>query len=91
MTDQSCTIAQEVAQDVLKRSERGLEKYGTTLARTDLSLAEWLQHGYEEMLDGAAYLKRAQKELQTAEGIWALIDALPTDERLKCIGRFMVC
>ncbi len=53
-----CPIATAVATDVLKRSEVGIRKYGTTLARTDLSRAEWTRMAYEEALDFACYLKR---------------------------------
>ena len=40
------------------REERGLMKYGTTVDRTDLTQAQWLQHAYEEALDLAIYLKK---------------------------------
>ena len=40
--------------DMLRqRDAAGRAKYGTTLDRTDLSQAEWLQHMAEELLDGA--------------------------------------
>jgi hypothetical protein len=38
-----------------------------TLAREDLGLRQWMQHTYEEMLDGAAYLKRAMIEMDRGE------------------------
>jgi hypothetical protein len=47
----------------LARSQTGVAKYGTTLARTDLNLRDWLQHAYEETLDQANYLKRAIMEI----------------------------
>lgn len=47
-----------VCADLKLRSELGIAKYGTTLARTDLGRQEWLQHLYEELLDAAAYVKR---------------------------------
>lgn len=53
-----CPIVAAVRADLLTRSERGLAKYGKTLARTDLSRAEWLRHAYEEALDLALYLRR---------------------------------
>ena len=52
-------IVKSVCDDLMKRSEIGMKKYGTTLERTDLSLVDWLQHAYEEILDQANYLKRA--------------------------------
>lgn len=60
MTD---TVVQEVRSDLQQRSERGIQKYGTTLDREDLNLKDWLQHAYEETLDKALYLKRAINEL----------------------------
>lgn len=56
MTD---PIIEAVRQDLLQRSQVGIAKYGTTLAREDLGLRDWLQHAYEETLDKAAYLKCA--------------------------------
>ncbi len=54
-------IVQAVQADLEQRSRRGIEKYGVTLARTDLGLKDWLQHAYEEALDHALYLKRAMQ------------------------------
>jgi hypothetical protein len=56
-TTTACPIAAAVAADVLARAEVGLRKYGVSLARPDLSRAQWLQHAYEEALDLANYLK----------------------------------
>jgi hypothetical protein len=54
----ACPIAAAVAADVLARAAFGLRKYGVSLARPDLSRADWLRHAYEEALDLAAYLRR---------------------------------
>lgn len=68
MTD---PITEAVRADLLFRSKVGIAKYGVTLARTDLSLRDWLQHAYEECLDQAQYLKRAIKEIDDARaGGW---------------------
>lgn len=56
-------IVEQVREDLHKRSQRGIDKYGTTLDRKDLDLKQWLQHAYEETLDKALYLKRAIQEL----------------------------
>jgi hypothetical protein len=53
------SIVEAVRADLLRRSQFGIAKYGTTLDRTDLSLRDWLQHAYEECLDQANYLKRS--------------------------------
>ena len=60
-------IVESVREDLLQRSQLGIRKYGTTLARTDLTLRDWLQHAYEEHLDAANYLKRAIKEIDDAK------------------------
>ena len=56
------TVVEEVRDDLLRRSQTGISKYGVTLDRTDLSHREWLQHAYEEALDHALYLKRAMRD-----------------------------
>ena len=50
------TLLQLVIAELKVREERGLNKYGTTLDRTDLTEKQWLQHAYEEALDLALYL-----------------------------------
>lgn len=55
-------IVESVRQDLLDRSELGIKKYNTTLDREDLSAGEWMTHAYQELLDGALYLKRLHKE-----------------------------
>lgn len=53
-------ILAAVIADLRQRELKGLETYGTTVDRTDLSQAEWLKHLYEELLDAAVYLKKIQ-------------------------------
>lgn len=47
-----------VIDDIRKRQELGIKKYGTTLANNPLSKQQWRQHLYEELLDAVLYLKR---------------------------------
>lgn len=56
-----------VIRDIKLRQQLGIKKYGTTVANNPLELKLWLQHAYEESLDKAIYLKRAQQELQRLE------------------------
>ena len=56
------SIVEQVRQDLLDRSEIGIKKYNTTLDRDDLNAGDWITHAYEELLDGALYLKRLHKE-----------------------------
>ena len=52
-----------VCKDVAMRQHLGISKYGTTVADNPLSLREWLQHQYEELLDAAVYCRRAIAEI----------------------------
>jgi hypothetical protein len=51
-------IEERVCNKILKRSEVGKEKYGTTMERSDLSRLEWLIHAQEEAMDLAVYLQK---------------------------------
>ena len=44
------------------RSQRGIEKYNTTLEREDLNLQEWLNHLQEELMDATLYIERLKAE-----------------------------
>jgi NTP pyrophosphatase (non-canonical NTP hydrolase) len=48
-----------VIRDLSHREQRGLNKYGTTVDRTDLSPLDWQKHLYEELLDACMYLQRS--------------------------------
>lgn len=55
----------ESVKDLLdERSQAGMSKYGTTLARTDIDLLGWIQHLQEELLDAACYLERIKGEMK---------------------------
>ena len=56
-------IEDEVCEEIQARAERGLNKYGVTMEREDLTIVEWLLHALEESLDLAVYLKRLQHEI----------------------------
>lgn len=51
-------LLNEVIKDLNDREAKGLDTYGTTMDRTDLTEKQWLQHAYEEALDLALYLKK---------------------------------
>lgn len=63
------SIVDAVRDDLLRRSQFGIAKYGVSLDRKDLSLRDWLQHAYEECLDQANYLKRSIIAFDCGEGI----------------------
>ena len=53
----SVTLA-SVIEDLRRRESKGLETYGTTMDREDLTREEWMTHLYEELLDASLYLKK---------------------------------
>lgn len=57
------SIVEQVREELLNRSELGIEKYKTTLDRTDLCNLDWLQHLKEELMDATLYVTRLQKEI----------------------------
>jgi len=57
------TIVESVINQFKQRSKVGIEKYGVTLDRTDLSTLEWLQHAQEEAMDLILYLEKLKNEL----------------------------
>ena len=61
------SIVNSVISQFVKRSNVGLEKYGTNLDRTDLSLLDWVQHAQEEMMDGILYLEKIKKSIHESQ------------------------
>ena len=58
------TIVNKVIQSFIQRSNIGLQKYGTTLDRDDLSVLDWIQHAQEEHMDAILYLEKLKAEYQ---------------------------
>ena len=56
-------IVESVVNSFLTRSAVGIEKYGTTLNRTDLSSLDWINHAQEEAMDLILYLEKIKVEL----------------------------
>lgn len=57
-------IVIQVLNQIADRSERGLEKYGTNLERTDLETLDWIQHAQEEAMDLCLYLERIKEQIK---------------------------
>lgn len=57
-------IEKMVCEDIDKRQQMGINKYGISVQQNPLTLKQWLQHAYEECLDQAVYLKRSIEELK---------------------------
>jgi hypothetical protein len=60
-------IVIQVLNQIADRSERGLEKYGTNLERTDLETLDWLQHAQEEAMDLCLYLERIKEQIKNKQ------------------------
>lgn len=52
------TIVSAVINDFILRSDAGINKYGTTLDRSDLEVADWLRHLQEELMDATLYIEK---------------------------------
>ena len=59
----SDSIVNSVIHSFIGRSNVGLEKYGTTLDRDDLSVLDWIQHAQEEHMDAILYLEKLKSEI----------------------------
>ncbi len=60
-------IVEAVIAEMRKRSQEGILKYGTTMARQDIDLIGWIQHFKEELMDAVVYVTRIQRDLIDAE------------------------
>lgn len=58
------TIVEAVIEQFKERSKVGINKYGVTLDRTDLSFLEWINHAQEEAMDLCLYLEKIKQELK---------------------------
>ena len=56
------TIVDSVRFKFKRRSEVGIEKYGTTLDRNDLDMVKWLTHLQEELMDATLYVERVIRD-----------------------------
>ena len=54
-------VEARVCEDIARRQEMGIKKYGTTVEELEVPLRDWLQHQYEELLDAAIYCKKAME------------------------------
>lgn len=57
-------IVEKVLNKVKTRADTGLNKYGVSMLRPDLSTVQWLRHAQEEALDLAVYLERIVYDLE---------------------------
>lgn len=59
-----CPIAAEVMKQVSDRAAEGMNTYGQTMLRDDISTVGWIDHTIEELLDAACYLTRLKRDLK---------------------------
>lgn len=57
------SIVEEVIDSFRVRSLVGIEKYGTTMDRKDLTKEDWINHAIEESMDFILYLTKLKREL----------------------------
>ena len=50
-----------------ERSERGIDKYGRTLDRDDLSFIDWLNHLQEELMDATLYIEKLKADVNASK------------------------
>jgi hypothetical protein len=67
IVEQTTTFTDSVVFEIIKefgeRAEKGYNKYGTDMDRSDLSVSDWAQHLREELMDGLVYLTRLKKDI----------------------------
>ena len=80
-------IVEDVIYKMRERSEVGINKYGTTLMRDDLSHFDWLNHLQEELMDATLYL---EKLMSLEKEITFLVKNHPNDSELGMVIRNLV-
>ena len=58
------SVVTEVINRYKDRAKLGLNKYGTTLDRDDLTTEQWLEHAIEEALDLSLYLTKLKQNFK---------------------------
>lgn len=61
-------IVKRVLDKYTERSRVGIEKYGTTLERNDLTPEQWITHLQEELMDATLYIEKLLFELKKMQG-----------------------
>lgn len=54
-------VLSQVIEDMRQRESKGLETYGTTMDRKDLTTSQWITHLREELMDAILYLKKLEE------------------------------
>lgn len=56
-------LLDQLINEFKQREQKGIETYGTTIDRKDLSTLQWLKHLREELMDACLYLKKLENEI----------------------------
>jgi len=78
------SIVESMVQRFKERSNVGINKYGVTLDRTDLSTLQWMIHFREELMDGLLYLERIIQDVKKPTEGW-YDESL--EDRINIIGQ----
>jgi hypothetical protein len=57
-------VVENVLEKFSSRSKVGVNKYGTTLEKNELTLIQWLNHLQEELMDATLYIQKLKEELE---------------------------
>ncbi len=86
-------VEDEVCEEIQERAKVGLNKYGVTMERDDLTHDEWLEHLQHELMDAIVYVQRLRTREQTLEAKlrelmdrWFAIGTSKTDLKSAAIG-----
>lgn len=55
---------QKVIEKFTSRAKHGLDKYGVTTERKDLSFFDWLEHLQDELMDATVYVERLKDDVK---------------------------
>lgn len=58
------SITNRIIELIETRADKGLQTYGVTMDRDDLTAEQWIDHAIEEALDLAIYLMKIKSELE---------------------------
>ena len=74
-------VEDEVCEEIQERAKVGLNKYGVTMERDDLTHDEWLEHLQHELMDAIVYLQRLRTREQTLEAkLRELVESFKTEK-----------
>jgi type VII secretion effector (TIGR04197 family) len=64
----SNSILNNVHNLLIKQTNKGLQKYGTTVNKDDYSTLEWIEHAQEELTDALVYLETLKTKIKDVLG-----------------------